>query len=180
MKTTLCILFLGLLLSSRPATAQIAGNDRYNPPAPVAGNYQYQEKTKANYQYDNYNYNYQQDYRNVNRNTASTASILSNTDITVNVSGLMNVAADNYVAVFNIIQVGATTEQTDELMNDRISRLKQELKKIGVDTTEIKTDMLSFVPKYEFQPEAKLFSKTYNEVPSGFERFLKPTIRDRI
>ncbi len=177
MKTTLCILVLGLLLSPRSITAQVAGNDRHNPPAPVAGNYQYEEKAKGNYEYDNYNYNYQQDYRNVNRNTTSIATVLSNTDITVNVSGLMNVAADNYVAVFNIVQVGATTEQTDELMNDRISRLKQELKKIGVDTTEIKTDMLSFVPKYEFQPEAKLFSKTYNELPSGFEMQKNVSVR---
>ena len=179
MKNPFCILALSLLLSPGLLTAQTSGNQQYNTAAPAAGNYQYAEKSAGNYRYDNYNYNYtnQQDYRNASRYSASSAAVSSNTDITVNVNGLMNIAADNYVAVFNIIQVGATTEQTDELMNDRISRLKQELKKIGIDTAEIKTDMLSFVPKYEFQPEAKLFSKTYNEVPSGFEMQKNVSVR---
>lgn len=81
----------------------------------------------------------------------------------------MNIVADNYVATFNLVQVGETADNTDALMNTRINSFKQELKRAGIDTNSIKVDMISFVPKYEIQTENKIFSKNYNEVPVGFE-----------
>jgi hypothetical protein len=40
---------------------------------------------------------------------------------------------------------------------------------LKIDSITITTDMISFVPKYDFHVLNKLFSKTYNEVPDGFE-----------
>jgi len=117
----------------------------------------------------NINYNNHQTFQKSNRVAASNAVIINNNEVTVEVNGLMNIMADNYVAVFNIIQVGETTESTNLLMNTRISLFKQELRKVGIDTTETKVDMISFVPRYDYQAESKLFSKSYNEIPQGFE-----------
>jgi uncharacterized protein YggE len=87
----------------------------------------------------------------------------------ITLSGLMNAKADHYVATFNVIQVGETSEVTDQLMAKRIQRFKLSLKTMGIDTSEVKTDMISFVPKYNFNLESKIFSKSFNEVPDGFE-----------
>ena len=94
---------------------------------------------------------------------------LTDSNITINVTGLMNTMAANYVAVFNIMQVGETISSTQEMMTARINTFIDELKKRGIEEKNIKTDMISFVPKYDYQTENKLFSKTYNEVPAGFE-----------
>ncbi|MDB5281739.1 MAG: hypothetical protein JWO06_814 [Bacteroidota bacterium] len=151
-KTLFTILVLALICQSH-LNAQVSGNSQYAA-SPASANYLY---------------NSQQNYATTSRGATTAAMITSNNDITVDVNGLMNILADNYVAVFNVVQVGETTEQTDEFMRNRIQRFKDELKKINVDAAGIKTDMLSFVPKYEFQAENRVFSKTYNEVPTGFE-----------
>jgi uncharacterized protein YggE len=85
------------------------------------------------------------------------------------VSGLANVEADEYVAIFHVIQLGETAEKTDALLNDRIRRLKESLAANNIDTLAVKTDMVSFVPKFNVSVTNKLFSKSYNEVPDGFE-----------
>ncbi len=102
------------------------------------------------------------------RNAASTA-LSNNNDVTLKVNGLLNIVADNYIAVFNLLQVGETAESADSLMASRISAFRQRLRKIGLDSASTTVDMLSFVPRYEMQAEKRLFSKTYNEVPAGFE-----------
>ncbi len=45
----------------------------------------------------------------------------------------------------------------------------QRVKAQGVKEKDVFTDMLSFVPVYEIETTRKLFSKTYQEVPAGFE-----------
>lgn len=117
----------------------------------------------------NYQYNSLTPYQNASRMPTSTATIQDNNEIVIEVNGLMNVQADNYVAIFNLIQVGETAEETEAFMAARISRFNQELRRAGIDTMAVKVDMISFVPKYEVQAENKVFSKTYNEVPVGFE-----------
>ena len=175
MKKIICSLLLGFIINPKFIIAQVSGNEQYNSAPAAAGNYQYKEK--ANYMYDNASYGYQQDYMHASRYPVSTANFSNNTEINITVNGLMNLVSTNYVAVFNIVQVAENPEATDTYMSNRISRFKQELKKIGIDTNDIKTDMLSFVPKYEFQAEAKLFSKTYNEVPAGFELSKNVSVR---
>lgn len=117
--------------------------------AQVSGNANYQSQIKY---YDN----------NINISYPSSA------DLFVNVKGLANIKADAYVAIFNVSQVGKTTEEVNTLMDVRINQsLSQFKNKAGIETY---VDMISFVPVYEFQTEKKLFSKTtYNEIPTGFE-----------
>ena len=86
----------------------------------------------------------------------------------MSVKGLANVKADSYVAIFSVVQVGKTTEEVNELIDDRIRLISNEINKLkGVETH---VDMISFVPVYEYEVAKKTFSKkTYNEVPVGFE-----------
>ncbi|WP_405378283.1 hypothetical protein [Nonlabens sp. Asnod3-A02] len=88
--------------------------------------------------------------------------------LSINLRSLYNVDATDYTAVFNIIQVGKTAEETTQLMNDKIELIKKELTQKGFQG-EFALDMISFVPQYEIEVTKKLFSKTYTEVPVGFE-----------
>lgn len=127
-------------------------------------------QSPSNYQYDNLQYhNLQTPQTIINRNAASNAFISNNDEVVIKVNGLSNIVADNYVAVFNLVQVSETIDNTDQVMKSRILTFKQKLKAIGIDTSKISTDIISFVPKYEVQADNKNFSKTYNEVPAGFE-----------
>ena len=114
----------------------------------VSGNINYQQQTKLN---DN------NIHIGINTN-----------DIIINVKGMTNVKAESYVAIFSITQTGENLEGMNALIEERISQIKKpfELKK----EIEFYTDMISFVPCYEFEETKKAFNKkTYNEVPKGFE-----------
>ena len=82
---------------------------------------------------------------------------------------LSNVLAESYTAVFNVIQIGKTTVETNNLMKERIVKVKNQLLAKGVLEKDFVIDVISFVPVYETIIEKKLFSKKYNEVPKGFE-----------
>ena len=86
----------------------------------------------------------------------------------ISVKGMANVKADNYVAIFNVAQVGKTAKEVNELIDERINGVLEKINaKEGVTTF---VDMISFVPVYTFEKEKKVFSKrTYTEIPSGFE-----------
>lgn len=112
----------------------------------------------------NINYQAQTRYPDNNINV----SLSGNSDLIISVKGLANVKADNYVAIFNLTQVGETTAEVNELLNKRVNTV---LSKIS-NKPDIETyvDMVSFVPVYEYEVEKKVFSKkTYNEIPVGFE-----------
>jgi uncharacterized protein YggE len=100
---------------------------------------------------------------------AALTNLTNDGNITLSISGLLNAKADTYVAFFHILQVGHTASMTDSLMNVRIKKFKSIIQRSGLDTSSVHTDMISFVPKYEVQVFKKLFSKTFNEVPDGFE-----------
>ncbi|WP_323788481.1 SIMPL domain-containing protein [Psychroserpens sp.] len=91
------------------------------------------------------------------------------TTIFIDVKALQNVQATTYTALFNVSQIGATAENTNALMNGRITKVKNKLKSIGIPEKDIVIDVISFVPNYEIEVQKKLFSKTYTEVPKGFE-----------
>ena len=112
----------------------------------------------------NINYQTQVKYSDNNITIGSPSSA----DILIIVKGLANIKADAYVAIFNVSQVGKTTEEVNNLMDLRISQSLNQFKSKA--DIEIYVDMISFIPVYEFQAEKKVFSKTtYNEVPTGFE-----------
>lgn len=90
-------------------------------------------------------------------------------ELVIEVNGMSNIKADAYVAIFHITQVGKSTEEVNDLLNEKIEKVKTGIKAKDA-TAEIFVDMLSFVPMYEYELEKKLFSKnTYNEIPKGFE-----------
>lgn len=87
----------------------------------------------------------------------------------IDVKALQNVKAATYTAIFNVTQIGETAEETNRLVNERIISVKEKLKAKGILEKDIVIDVISFVPVYEIEVEKKLFSKTYTEVPKGFE-----------
>ncbi|REG91173.1 SIMPL domain-containing protein [Flavobacterium aquicola] len=111
------------------------------------------------------NVNYQNQYseqKTININFPSQDGIM------ITVKGLANVKADSYTAIFSLTQIGKTTKEVNELINQRISQSLTEIK-LKKDVVTF-VDMISFVPVYEYEVEKKVFSrKTYNEVPIGFE-----------
>jgi len=98
-----------------------------------------------------------------------TPNLNPNSTIVIDVRALQNVKATNYTAIFNVSQIGETAETTNSLLNDRIANIKSELSLIGILEKDIAIDVISFVPVYEVEVTKKLFSKTYTEVPKGFE-----------
>lgn len=96
-------------------------------------------------------------------------NLTPNPVITLDVKALNNVIADSYTAVFNVIQIGETSEETNNLMKERIAKVKSDLLSKGILEKDFVIDVISFVPVYETVVEKKLFSKKYNEVPKGFE-----------
>jgi uncharacterized protein YggE len=90
-------------------------------------------------------------------------------EVVLDIHALMNVKADHFLAVFNLTQIGETTAKTNELINLRIDSFVTAVKRLGISSKDIYIDMIYLVPTFEFEVEKKLFSKTYNEVPTGFE-----------
>ena len=87
----------------------------------------------------------------------------------IDVKALQNVKATTYTAIFNVSQIGSTADSTNMMMNARINKIKNKLNTIGILNKDVVIDVISFVPNYEVEVQKKLFSKTYTEVPKGFE-----------
>ncbi len=90
-------------------------------------------------------------------------------ELTIKVNGLMNLEADRILLVFNLTQIGENAVEVDDLINSRINGLKTDVQKLGIMDKDIYVDMIYLIPMFEYEVEKKLFSKTYNEVPAGFE-----------
>lgn len=121
----------------------------------ASGNINYQNQSNNQYQFR---------YPDANINVNSPSS----NDIFINIKGLANVKADQYVAIFSLTQVAETAEEVNEMMDKRLNSSISQIKLLKGSETFI--DMISFVPVYNYDVEKKVFSKkTYNEVPKGFE-----------
>jgi uncharacterized protein YggE len=90
-------------------------------------------------------------------------------EIVLRCSALMNVRADSYLAIFNLTQVATTAKEADELINKRIQTFQDNLRSLGIASSDVYVDMVYLIPVFEFEVSKKFFSKTYNEVPKGFE-----------
>ncbi len=145
--------------------------------AQVMGNYGQQQQT-----YSNVNFNAQ--YRGVPK----AAHFVSDNALEISINALSNQKADAYTAIFNIVQLGKTADETNNLMNTRLDGFLNELKNLGIPATDLYVDMVNFLPKYEYDVSKKLFSKkTLTEIPKGFElqknvhiRYKNPALLDRI
>lgn len=108
------------------------------------------------------------DWANNQYQSASQVTFSGN-ELTIQCQALMNVKADSYLAIFNLTQVGQTAKEADDLIAKRLNAFTEALKGLGVSASDLYVDMVYLIPMYEFEIEKKLFSKTYNEVPNGFE-----------
>lgn len=130
--------------------------------AQVGGNVNYESKLSGNVNYGGNQYQ-------VSQQAVITTTSSNQDEMYMVIRGLYNENATSYIATFSLLQLGKTAEETTNLMDERIANVKAELKK-SFPTIELITDMISFVPTYDFSVEKKIFNpKTYNEKPSGFE-----------
>jgi uncharacterized protein YggE len=108
--------------------------------------------------------------------------------MTFSVNCLYNAKAESYTAIFNVVQIGQNAKEADDLMGSRLANFINAMTNGGVQREDIFVDMISFIPVFELKEgEARLFSKTYQEVPAGFElqknvhvRFTKGEMLDKI
>jgi len=82
---------------------------------------------------------------------------------------LINVEATSYGAVFSVRQVAETALEVNTLLNERIDAFKTRMAELGISKKEIIVEVISQVPIYGIERERKIFSKSLNEVPLGFE-----------
>ncbi len=148
MKHNLTVIFL--FLSVTLIDAQESGNRN-------RGNVNYNENNAI------YNNNTQA------QNILPLATLRKGRIVELNVNVLSNQKADTYVAIFNLTQMGKTVDETNKLLTDRYNGFFQELQTVGIPKDNVYLDMVTFVPIYEYEKEKKLFTKTHNEVPKGFE-----------
>ncbi|AEE53862.1 SIMPL domain-containing protein [Haliscomenobacter hydrossis] len=156
--------------------------------AQVMGNYAEQKKQSNEY-------NQQQQQLNSNvapnaqfRSIPRSAKLQDDNSIEVTINTLSNQRASSYTAVFTILQVARTADETNTQLNNRLNSFVNDLKGLGIPETDIYIDMVNFLPKYEYDVSKKMFSKkTLTEIPKGFElqknvhiRYSKPSILDQI
>ena len=108
--------------------------------------------------------------------------------LVLEVNAMMNMRADSYLAIFNITQLGQTAEEADSLMNGRVNGMIARLAKVWREGD--RTCSRTCSPSCRCtrsRPPRKLFSKTYQEVPAGFEiqknihiRFTDARILDKL
>ena len=115
------------------------------------------------------NANYGNNTYYVNRvNTMQTTSSTQDEMVFV-IKGIYNERATSQIATFSLLQLGKTAEEATSLIDERIGNVMKELSSFNKEI-EIATDMISFVPTYDYAVDKKIFNpKTYNEKPSGFE-----------
>lgn len=115
------------------------------------------------------NANYGGNHYSVNQAVTFETSYGNQNEMVIVIKGIYNEKATSKLAVFSVLQLGKTAEEATNLIDERINLVKSQLKSFKPEI-EIVTDMISFVPVYEFEEEKRIFNpKTYNEKPSGFE-----------
>jgi uncharacterized protein YggE len=125
--------------------------------AQVSGNINYEKN-------NNYNYNTGNPGTKVTDNIPQ-AQWLDERTVMLEVNALSNQSASSYTAIFNIKQLGQTSEEADRVFNERYDAFVNQLIAAGIKREDIYLDLVSFVPVYEFEEEKKLFSKnTYNDI----------------
>lgn len=152
--------------------------------AQVMGNYAEQKKQSNEYQQIQSNANVNAQYRSIPRN----AKLQDDNSIEVTINTMSNQRATSYMAIFTMLQVGKTADETNTALNARLNSFLNDLKNLGIPEKDVYVDMVNFLPKYEYDVSKKIFSKkTLTEIPKGFElqknvhiRYSKPSVLDQI
>lgn len=152
--------------------------------AQVMGNYAEQKKQSNEYQQIQSNANVNAQYRSIPRS----AKLQDDNSIEVTINTMSNQRATSYMAIFTMLQVGKTADETNTALNTRLNSFLSDLRGLGIPAEDVYVDMVNFLPKYEFDASKKIFSKkTLTEIPKGFElqknvhiRYAKPAVLDQI
>lgn len=114
-------------------------------------------------------------------------STSNDTVIVIRTNVLLNKKADSYQAILGVSQVCDSIEKGHNLINKRIERYLASLEKLGIKKSDIFIDFISQVPVFEYEVEKKMFTKSYNEIPKGFElkknihiNYSDPALADQI
>lgn len=129
----------------------------------------YREQIQSNYNELNAQSLFEMDKSYQRTDLSGIKQYVGDNEMIFEVHTLMNVKADRFLVVFNLTQIGETAAGTDELINSRIEGFTNAVKQLGITDKDIYIDMIYLIPTFEFEVEKKLFSKTFNEVPTGFE-----------
>ncbi len=117
-------------------------------------------------EYKNWNSNQVQIKHQLNQLKAQWAT---SDNISMDLNLLMNVEATGYAAIFNVRQIAKTSLDVNTLLNERIEAFKKGLIANGIGASDIVVEVISQVPIYGLSNFKKIFSKSQNEVPIGFE-----------
>ncbi len=82
---------------------------------------------------------------------------------------MINVKAVSYTAIFSLTQAGKSVEEAEAAMRTRTQILEGMLKQQNSGILNIFIDPVSMIPTYETEVTEKKLSRTFNEVPTGFE-----------
>ena len=82
---------------------------------------------------------------------------------------MVNVKAVSYTAIFSLTQAGKSVEEAEAAMRTRTKIFEDMLKQQGSGILNIFIDPVSMIPTYETEVTEKKLSRTFNEVPTGFE-----------
>ncbi|MBL7900862.1 MAG: hypothetical protein JNK73_02610 [Bacteroidia bacterium] len=96
-----------------------------------------------------------------------TAWNTNNNEMVVNVNILYNAKPSAFMAIFHVNQAAEKISELDTLMNRRVEKFIALAKNIGLKRDNFYLDMIALVPIYS--KEKRVFSKTYTQVPKGFE-----------
>ena len=126
------LLLLVLLAISAHVSAQVMGN--------YGVQKQQEVQQQQNYPRNNYFQN-QPQFRSV----ARPASILDNNQLEISINALSNQKAESYVAIFAMLQVGKTADETNTLLNARLDGFLAELKNLGIPAEDptVQPDLLA-------------------------------------
>lgn len=97
-------------------------------------------------------------------------------NVSMDINLLMNIEATSYAAIFNVRQIAKTSLEVNTLLNNRIVAFKKALLERGIVNRNVTVEVISQVPIYGLRTFKKLFSKSQNEVPIGFELHKNITI----
>src|SRR5262245_15484313 len=92
----------------------------------VMGNYGVQQQT-----YQNVQFNAQ--YRALPK----AAELEADNAMSITINALSNQKAHSYTAIFNVVQIGKTAEETNALLNQRLEAFQNELKNLGIPAADL-------------------------------------------
>jgi uncharacterized protein YggE len=117
---------------------------------------------------------YENNYRN-NASKGTLVNYLTDSTFLVEAQVLMNVKADQFVAVFGVAEEGASVEEGDEKIDKRIAAFIAEVKSMGIPEGDIFVDMVTHNRIYDHRIEGSVA----REYISGFELKKNVSIRYR-